>query len=92
MWIGLVKDSETGEKPLPEYTHICFDVSMEDFEPLSRKIRQTGVEIWQENKTEGASLYFLDPTGHKLEIHASDLPTRLEHARKHPWNGLELFV
>ena len=39
----------------------------------------------------GASLYFLDPNGHKLEIHASDLEARLLSARERPWEGLELF-
>ena len=46
----------------------------------------------QQNWTEGESLYFLDPDGHKLEIHASDLAARLRSARERPWAGLELFA
>ena len=38
------------------------------------------------------SLYFLDPNGHKLEIHVSDLAARLRAARQDPWEGLELFT
>jgi hypothetical protein len=42
-------------------------------------------------RTEGVSWYFLDPNGHKLEIHASDLTARLRKAREQPWVGLEFF-
>jgi catechol 2,3-dioxygenase-like lactoylglutathione lyase family enzyme len=40
---------------------------------------------------EGASLYFLDPNDHKLEIHTSDLDTRIKTAKAHPWEELEFF-
>ncbi len=62
-----------------------------DFPALSERIRQAGAAIWQENWIEGDSLYFLDPNGHKLEIHASDLAARLRSARANPWEGLEFF-
>jgi catechol 2,3-dioxygenase-like lactoylglutathione lyase family enzyme len=92
MWIALVLDGHVRESILPEYTHIAFTVSSEDFERLSTRIKQSGAEIWQENWTEGASLYFVDPNGHKLEIHASDLETRIRTAKENPWEGLEFSV
>ncbi|MBE8989482.1 VOC family protein [Nostoc sp. LEGE 12450] len=67
-------------------------VSIEDFPILSQRIQQSGAKIWQENKSEGASLYFLDPNDHKLEIHASDLKTRINSAKASPWEGLEFFI
>ena len=63
----------------------------EVFDALAERIVAAGAKIWQENPTEGASLYFLDPNGHRLEIHVTDLESRLDHAREHPWEGLELF-
>lgn len=91
LWLALVVDAAVRERPLPEYSHIAFTVSPEDFAQMSQQIIQNNTLRWQENKTEGDSLYFLDPDGHKLEIHASDLATRLESARKRPWPGLEFF-
>lgn len=92
MWIALVIDEKLREKALEEYSHIAFTVSEEDFEILSKKIIDSGTEIFQKNKTEGASLYFIDPNGHKLEIHASNLETRIRSAKEAPWNGLEFFI
>lgn len=91
MWIALVVDQHVRSAALPEYTHIAFSVSAEDFPALQVRIRQSGAPIWQENWTEGDSLYFLDPDGHKLEIHASTLEARLNSARENPWEGLEFF-
>jgi len=90
-WVALVLDDRTRQNSLPEYTHLAFTVSPEDFDPLSQRIKGSGAKIWQENRSEGASLYFLDPNGHKLEIHASDLKTRLKTAKASPWEGLEFF-
>ena len=44
---------------LPEYTHIAFTVAPADFVALSERIRASGAAIWQENWTEGDSLYAL---------------------------------
>jgi hypothetical protein len=55
------------------------------------RIARRGVMEFQENRTEGASLYFLDPDGHKLEVHVGDLESRLRAARANPWDGLELL-
>jgi hypothetical protein len=48
--------------------------------------------IWQVNRSEGPSLYFLDPNGRKLEIHAGDWQTRLAAMKHDPWEpGIECF-
>jgi catechol 2,3-dioxygenase-like lactoylglutathione lyase family enzyme len=91
-WIALVADQHTRQAALPEYTHIAFSVSAQDIGLLGERIRASGATIWQENWTEGDSLYFLDPDGHKLEIHASDLATRIATAKAQPWDGLKFFV
>jgi catechol 2,3-dioxygenase-like lactoylglutathione lyase family enzyme len=91
LWVALVLDERLRATALPEYTHIAFSVAQADFAALSQRIVDAGATIWQPNRTEGDSLYFLDPNGHKLEIHASDLETRLRTARESPWAGLEFF-
>ncbi|WP_413172422.1 VOC family protein [Anabaena azotica] len=92
IWLALILDQKVRASPLPEYTHIGLTVSIEDFPILSQRIQQSGTKIWQDNKSEGDSLYFLDPNDHKLEIHASDLETRIKTAKESPWEGLEFFV
>jgi catechol 2,3-dioxygenase-like lactoylglutathione lyase family enzyme len=91
LWLALTLDVQARGAPLPEYTHVAFTVAPPDFDALAARIRDSGARIWQENQSEGESLYFLDPTGHKLEIHASDLATRLRSARESPWPGLEIL-
>lgn len=91
LWVALVVDENVRERPLPEYTHVAFAVTPGDFSALCQQILQADVHLWQENKTEGDSLYFLDPDGHKLEIHASDLEARMKTAQERPWPGLEFI-
>lgn len=92
LWVALIVDPTVRTQPLPEYTHIAFSVAKDQFATLSAAIRAANAPIWQDNWTEGDSLYFVDPDGHKLEIHASDLATRLRTAMAQPWEGLEFFV
>jgi catechol 2,3-dioxygenase-like lactoylglutathione lyase family enzyme len=91
LWVALVLDEHARGVALPEYTHIAFTVAPAGFAALSQRILASGAPIWQENWTEGDSLYFADPNGHKLEIHISDLAARISSARAAPWEGLEFF-
>lgn len=42
----------------------------------------------EDNKSEGQSFYFLDPDGHKLELHVGDLASRLAQCREKPYSGM----
>jgi catechol 2,3-dioxygenase-like lactoylglutathione lyase family enzyme len=92
VWVALVADRHTRSGPLPEYTHVAFRVPALSFDAFAERIRASSAKIFQENVTEGKSLYFLDPDGHKLEIHAGDLKSRLASARKAPWKGLKFLA
>jgi catechol 2,3-dioxygenase-like lactoylglutathione lyase family enzyme len=92
VWIALVVDRNARVDVLPEYTHIAFTVAAAQFAAVSHAIQAANTARWQDNWTEGDSLYFVDPNGHKLEIHASDLATRIRTAKAQPWEGLEFFV
>lgn len=92
LWLALVVDERVRRGALPEYTHFAFAVAADTFAPLAWRIRASGAVIFQENASEGESLYFLDPDGHKLEIHVGDLASRLAAARATPWPGLEILI
>jgi catechol 2,3-dioxygenase-like lactoylglutathione lyase family enzyme len=77
-WICLSHDPVARSGPHPDYSHVAFSVSGEDFPILADRIRRECV-IWKDNRSEGASVYFLDPDGHKLEIHVGSLQDRLRH-------------
>jgi catechol 2,3-dioxygenase-like lactoylglutathione lyase family enzyme len=85
VWLCLTLDERTRSSPLPEYSHIAFSVPATRLDDAALRIRASGAAIWQDNRSEGASLYFLDPDGHKLEIHAGDWRTRLAAMKKDPW-------
>jgi catechol-2,3-dioxygenase len=91
-WIALTKDQHARRERLPEYTHIAFSVPQKDFETMRERILESGVEEWQKNRTKGDSCYFVDPNGHKLEIHASDLEIRIESAKQEWGDDVEWFV
>lgn len=77
LWLCLSYDPETRDGPTPDYTHAAFDVAAGDFELAAARVRESGAAIWKDNRSEGDSLYFLDPDGHKLELHLGTLQSRL---------------
>ena len=85
LWLCLTQDERVGSSPPPEYSHIAFTVPHTRFSDAAERIRASGATIWQQNRSEGPSLYFLDPDGHKLEIHAGDWRTRLAAMKQKPW-------
>jgi catechol 2,3-dioxygenase-like lactoylglutathione lyase family enzyme len=90
-WICLSVDPETRTGPLGEYTHLAFAVDPVNFEAAVERLRSAGARRWQENRSPGESFYFLDPDGHKLELHASGLNDRLQALRESPPRELVLF-
>ncbi|MCB0366245.1 MAG: VOC family protein [Bdellovibrionaceae bacterium] len=86
LWFCLDLDSSTRKEALPEYTHIAFTISQSDFPKMVTRIRESGAKAWKENISEGDSFYFLDPNGHKLEIHVGDWRSRLQSALENPWD------
>ncbi|UWQ06311.1 VOC family protein [Aliiroseovarius crassostreae] len=89
IWLCLMQTA--GDIPVrTDYTHLAFSCEAAEFATLSDRI-QTHAELWQENRSQGASLYFLDPDGHQLELHLGDLETRLAHYRAHPEKGVTVI-
>ncbi|MDV2993979.1 MAG: Glutathione transferase FosA [Chroococcidiopsis sp. SAG 2025] len=91
LWLCLCLDRQARQGTLPEYTHIAFSVAEPDFQKIERQISDVAT-IWQQNSSEGRSLYFLDPDGHKLEIHVGDLQARIEAVQAQPYEGMEFFI
>ena len=89
LWLCLSLDAEARTSPHPDYSHIAFDVAAEGFDALSERISRAA-EPWRANRSEGDSLYFLDPDGHKLEIHVGTLASRLAHYAERPLAGRTL--
>lgn len=89
LWLCLSLDDQAPETPAPHYTHFAFSVAENEFAALQTRLRGAGVSEWKSNRSEGASLYLLDPDQHKLELHVGDLPSRLRALREHPYDGLQ---
>ncbi|MCR9192485.1 MAG: VOC family protein [Gammaproteobacteria bacterium] len=74
-------------------THYAFTVSEDTFQQTAQRLLDSGVKVYKENTSPGASLYFLDPDAHKLEIHSGNWQSRLEEKKHHPgnWNNITWY-
>lgn len=90
-WVCLNVDPDVRSTALAEYTHTAFTVSQSDFPILADRLHQFGAVCWQQNRSPGESHYFLDPDGHKLEIHTSTLADRMRAMTHNPPKDLILF-
>jgi catechol 2,3-dioxygenase-like lactoylglutathione lyase family enzyme len=87
-WLAIVQTKQT---PPDTYSHLAFSVEQKDFVKLAEQMRNSGAKIWQENTSPGDSLYFLDPSGNRLELHAGSWRSRIEWLRQNPSAEVELF-
>ncbi|TCP33202.1 catechol 2,3-dioxygenase-like lactoylglutathione lyase family enzyme [Sphingomonas sp. BK235] len=90
LWLCLLHDDAARTAPHADYTHLAFSVAEADYAALSARLTAECV-IWKTDRSEGASTYFLDPDGHRLEIHLGTLETRLAHYREHPGKRVTVF-
>jgi catechol 2,3-dioxygenase-like lactoylglutathione lyase family enzyme len=91
-WFCLNVDSKRQINPC--YTHYAFSVEKKDFSRLTQKIIASGATLFKENASPGDSLYFLDPDGHKLEIHVADWQSRIKAKKENSglWEKVEWFI
>ena len=81
-WIAL--DQREPYNSSENYSHICFNISRKYFKKYINEIRRNNnIKEWQKNETEEDSLYILDDSGNKLEIHFSTLKERIKYGKKH---------
>ena len=90
-WIALIQDSKVLEAKRLDYSHIAFNCTSSDFQALKNRLLDYGSVKWSENESEGDSFYFLDPDGHKFEIHVGDLQSRLKEMQDNPWDTFEYY-
>ena len=75
LWVALALDPSA--VPASGETHTALAVADSDFDALRDRIVASGAGEWRVNRSEGASIYFLDPDGHQLEAHVGTLASRL---------------
>ncbi len=90
VWLCLSVDPSRA--PSRDYTHVAFAIDAASFEAFCARLRAQGVRQWKENRSEGASMYVVDPDGHRLEIHVGDLEIRLAACRRAPYRGMRFFA
>jgi len=91
LWVALVVDRNAGGTTVPDCSHVAFTVEPSDFEALAARVRESGAGIWRENRSEGASLYFTDPDGRRLELHVTGLTERLADMRRRKPDGVRFY-
>jgi len=79
IWIAL--DKRETFKKCENYAHISFNVSKKVYYTFITEIKKNKIKEWQKNETEGDSLYILDNSENKLEIHCSTLKKRIKHGK-----------
>lgn len=91
LWLCLSVDEHRPSLPWAEYTHYAFSISAADFSDFVSRLQTQGVEEWKSNSSEGDSFYFLDPDGHRLEVHVGNLASRISKCRAQPYADMEFF-
>ncbi len=90
LWIALNVDENPRREPYPGSSHIAFNVLSIDYHQIKENLERAGVVPYKENTSEGESFYFLDPDGHRLEIHYHTLEHRLSWAKESNWEGFTI--
>lgn len=91
LWLCLSLDESRQLTAEADYTHYAFSVGQENFAALRDRLLKHPVQVWKDDTSEGDSFYFLDPDGHRLEIHVGSLESRLTQCRREPYRDMEFY-
>ena len=90
MWLCLALDPTTATARAHDCTHVAFTFDPVDLAAFRARLLAVGGVEWKVDSSEGDSVYFLDPDGHRLEAHVGNLDSRLTSLQDAPYEGLEL--
>lgn len=88
LWLCLSLDSPSNRT---DYTHYAFTIDAPLMSAFRLRLKQFNICEWKNNTSEGESIYFLDPDGHKLEVHCGTLESRLNDCKLNPYEGMIFF-
>ena len=88
-WIALNQDE--AYEPSNNYAHIAFNIPEKNYHEFVKLLEEKGIKEWQQNESEGDSLYLLDDSGNKLEIHISTLEDRVRYGKAHYGEDVQWF-
>jgi glutathione S-transferase fosA5 len=91
IWLCLSLNRDRDRLRASDYTHIAFSVSPESLRQCRQNINQLNLQLWQENTSEGDSLYILDPDDHQLELHVGNWQTRLMATKQDPYEDMIFY-
>lgn len=82
LWLALNVQTDIARQEIRHsYTHIAFAVDEAGIAEMEQRLQRLGVPLLPGRTRavgEGLALYFTDPDGHLLEVHAGDRETRLK--------------
>ena len=74
------------------YSHICFNISEKLYGKFIKNLRKEGIREWKANDTEGDSIYILDDSENKLELHFSRIEERIKYGKENWGKDVKWFV
>ena len=87
LWLALNVQTDIARQEIRQsYTHTAFQVDAADMAAMEQRLLDLGVALVpgrSRTAGEGLSLYFTDPDGHLLEVHAGNRETRLDAYQAH---------
>jgi glutathione S-transferase fosA5 len=90
-WLCLSLNRDRDHSRTADYTHIAFSVSPEFLRQCRQNLEGLNLKLWQENTSEGDSLYILDPDDYQLELHVGNWQTRLIAAIQDPYADMVFY-
>jgi glutathione S-transferase fosA5 len=91
VWLCLSLNCDRDHSRAADYTHIAFSVSLEFLRQCRQNLEGLNLKLWQENTSEGDSLYILDPDDYQLELHVGNWQTRLVAVKQDPYADMVFY-